>query len=230
MRLTRREGPTRRDRARRDDRGVTLTEVLVAITLLGVIIVPMSGAVLGFLRNTNETNQRMSESHDAQIAAAYFAQDAQSVGVHDWAVIPYVAKASVETNVAAGGGLYPCGPTGPAGTPTALVRFAWDDPTTATGTPRTVRVSYVVRTVGTERQLRRVVCTQTTATTVDSETVLVHNLNTTDPVVTCADATGTVPACATVPVPQTVTMQLSIRAGSTGDPLTVTLVGQRRQT
>ena len=51
-----------------DDRGVTLTELLVAIAILAIIIVPLSHALIGFVRNTDPTTRRMSESHDIQVA------------------------------------------------------------------------------------------------------------------------------------------------------------------
>ena len=69
---------------RRDDRGVTLTEVLVAITILAIIIVPLSDALIGFVRNTDATTRRMNESHDIQLAGAYFARDVQNLGVRQW--------------------------------------------------------------------------------------------------------------------------------------------------
>jgi prepilin-type N-terminal cleavage/methylation domain-containing protein len=136
--------------------GVTLIEVLIVIVIMSVIIVPLTGAIITFLRSTDQTVDRMAESHDAQIASAYFAQDVQSIGVRDWTAAPYPVKQSIETGVAPTGGLYPCG----TGTTPALVRFAWDDP--AVGAPSVLRVSYVVQDVGSERQLHRVACTTAT--------------------------------------------------------------------
>jgi prepilin-type N-terminal cleavage/methylation domain-containing protein len=202
--------------ARRDDRGVTLLEVLLAVVLLSIIMVPLANALIAFIRNTNATNERLAASHDAQIAAAYFAQDVQSIGLHDWTTAPYAFKTSVE---------HRCGP---AETPNAVIRLAWDDPTAATGTPQAVVVSYVVRTEGAERQLHRVRCNGSGA--VLDDIIVAHNL-VADPVATCRNAAGATQACAGPPVPQSIEMPLQLRvSGSANSILTVTLVGQRRQT
>jgi prepilin-type N-terminal cleavage/methylation domain-containing protein len=210
---------------RRDDRGVTLIEVLVAIVILGIIIVPLGNALISFSRNTDDTTRRLSESHDVQIMAAYFAQDVQSVGVRKWTTDGYPLEQSVEVNAPAGGGIYKCGTTG---TPAAVVRFAWDDPTTASGLRRVI-VSYVVTppTVGAERQLHRITCVASPPdpSTPTSDIVLAHNVDTVD-LPTCPTSCTAAPA-----VPQTVTLTVKIKnSGTSGPALTVTLTGQRRQT
>jgi prepilin-type N-terminal cleavage/methylation domain-containing protein len=208
-------------RPARDD-GVTLIEVLIVVVLLGVIVAPLTGAIIVFIRNTNETTNRMAESHDAQIAAAYFAQDVQSIGVRDWSAPPYPGVQSIELNAPAAGGLYPCG-TGSA----ALVRLAWDDP--AVGAPSVRRVSYVVQTIGSERQLHRIACNGAGA--VSSDVVLAHNVDTaTAPTVACANTAGAAQACDTSVPPAKVTMTLTIRAPANSTSYVITLVGQRRQT
>jgi prepilin-type N-terminal cleavage/methylation domain-containing protein len=205
----------------RDDRGVTLIEVLVSIAILGIIVAPLSAALIGFLRNTDDTTRRMNESHDAQISAAYLAQDVQALGVRDWAIAPFPLRQSIELDAPADGGLYPCGAPG---TPLAVVRFAWDDPTGAASVPVVMRASYVVITVGGERQLHRITCSGSATPT--SDIVLAHNIDTTLPVLTCSSSCTAAPA-----IPQTVTLALTIRdPGNTGSALSVTLTGQRRQT
>jgi prepilin-type N-terminal cleavage/methylation domain-containing protein len=212
---------------RRDDRGVTLIEVLVAIVILGIIIVPLGNALISFSRNTDDTTRRLSESHDVQIMAAYFAQDVQSLGVRNWSAPPYPLQQSIELNVADNGGVYRCGTTGSA----VAVRFAWDDPTTASGLGRVI-VSYVVKT-GAERQLHRITCVGSSTPT--SDIVLAHNVDTAPPSLVCYDASTPMAAvvdCTSAPaVPQTVKLTVTIKnPGSTGPALTVTLTGQRRQT
>ena len=64
-----------------DEAGFTLVELLVAIAILGIIIPAIGAALISIIHNTNDTNQRLVESHDAQITAAYFANDVQSVAV-----------------------------------------------------------------------------------------------------------------------------------------------------
>jgi prepilin-type N-terminal cleavage/methylation domain-containing protein len=58
-----------------DEDGFTLIELLVTIVIMGVIIVPLGTAFNTFLQNTDTTIRRVGESHDAQVSAAYFAQD-----------------------------------------------------------------------------------------------------------------------------------------------------------
>jgi prepilin-type N-terminal cleavage/methylation domain-containing protein len=207
---------------RRRDDGVTLVELLVTIAVLTIIIGPLTGALIVYLRNTDDVGRRLSESHDAQISAAYFAQDVQSIGVRDWTKPGFPLKQSIELDVASGAGLNPCGD---AGTPDAVVRFAWDDPQTASGAPQVVRVAYVVQTVGAERQLRRITCAGSSTTTL----VLAHDLDPgpARPVeVTCSTTCTAAPA-----VPLSVTMTVSIKdPTSTGPALAIVLTGQRRQT
>jgi prepilin-type N-terminal cleavage/methylation domain-containing protein len=62
---------------RRDD-GFTLIELLIAIVLLGIIIVPITGAMIDGLTTTTEAQGRLSESRSPLFSSAYFADDAQS--------------------------------------------------------------------------------------------------------------------------------------------------------
>jgi prepilin-type N-terminal cleavage/methylation domain-containing protein len=58
--------------------GFTLTELLVAITILGIISGALAIAFVVSGHSSAETTQRFKESHDAQIASAYLATDVQS--------------------------------------------------------------------------------------------------------------------------------------------------------
>src|SRR5256885_1094795 len=168
-------------RAMTDDSGFTLVEVLLVIVILGVIMVPLADMVLGALRQTDQSSGRLAESHDAQISAAYFAADVASIGTRSTVdpLDPQLLQ-SVETNVAYNAGNYRCGT---AGTPAAVVRFAWDE--VAAGPPVTttvVRVAYVVQPAGARSTLHRLRCNGS-ATPV-SDTVLAHDL-VTAPTVQC---------------------------------------------
>ncbi len=211
--------------SRRDDRGVTLLEVLMTVVLLAIVMVPLTNALIGFLRNTDATSERLAASHDAQIAAAYFAQDVQSAGLRNWATAPYDFKTSVEQNAVAQSG----NKCGPSTTPNAVIRLTMDNPTAATSTPdMMVVVSYVVQPAGGEKQLHRLQCNSLGV--VVRDIVVAHNL-VSDPVATCRDAAGAVQSCAGSPLPRSIEMPLQIRVnGSTNSILRVTLVGQRRQT
>ncbi|MGY1779237.1 PulJ/GspJ family protein [Geodermatophilus sp. SYSU D01036] len=229
-------------RTRRDaEAGFTLVELLMAIVILGIVAVPLANVVIGYFKTTGVTAARMNESHDAQIAAAYFAQDVQAVGVRDYVAFgtredPFALKRSVQTNVAATGGDFPCGV---AETPDAVLRLAWDVfPSAGAATPAgQTRVSYVVE--GTE--LHRIVCT--TSATPASDTVVAHNL--VDPAtaaalgvdqwdLSCADPAGTpLASCegAGSAVPSTITLTFTVRDPNSrpGTTYAVTLTGHRRQ-
>ena len=210
--------------SRRDDAGFTLIELLVSIVILGIISAPLAGVVIAYLRNSDATAARMNDSHSVQIAAAYFAQDVQSLGVRAFAAAPgadgsYPLQKSVET--AASGGDLPCGVTGT----TNVLRLAWDDfssvPTSSTqvGTSSTLVVAaYVLE--GTE--LHRLLCVGSSVPA--SDVRLAENVESAAATcsTTCA-GTGTA-------VPTGVSLRLSVRDPHSASPYTVTLTGQRRQT
>ena len=203
---------------RRDDAGVTLIELLLAIVLLGIIAVPLGGALISFFRNTNATTDRLAESHDAQIASAYFGQDVENIGVRTWNLPsgPYSLGTSVETNAPPKSGTFPCGPVGD---PNAVIRMAWDDPTGAS-TLRKVIVSYVVRQVGAEKQLHRLRCDDGTSNPT-SDIVLAHKVQSVGTPVLTGPVAG---------VPQSISLALTLKAPTDPGSLAVALFGQRRQT
>jgi prepilin-type N-terminal cleavage/methylation domain-containing protein len=208
----------RMTRVRRDDAGFTLVELIVAIVLLGIIAVPLGSALISFFHNTNATTDRLAESHDAQIASAYFGQDVENIGVRTWNLPsgPYALGTSVETNAPPKSGTFPCGLATDAN---AVIRMAWDDPTGAS-TLRKVTVSYVVRQVGTEKQLHRMRCDDGTANPT-SDLVLAHNVLSVGTPVLTGPVAG---------VPQSVSLTLTLKVPTDSGSLAVTLYGQRRQT
>lgn len=214
---------------RRDDAGFTLIELLLVVVITGVVAVPFGGVVLSILRNTDDTTSRLSESHDVQIASAYFARDVSAVGVRDWSdsAGSYPLLQSVELDPTAAGGRYPCGA---ASLPSAVVRLAWDDYTTlpdagtgASGVTSVMRVAYIVRTVNGEQQLHRVACAGSATPT--SDVVLAHN------VVSVAAACNVACTGSGSNVPRTVSLTVTVHgARSTASNLVTTLTGDRRQT
>jgi prepilin-type N-terminal cleavage/methylation domain-containing protein len=202
--------------------GFTLVELIVAILILGVITVPLGTIVVGYLHNTGTTTARLLESHDVQIASAYWAQDVASIGTRS-TTSPYPLTQSVETNVPYSSSLYPCGTTGT----TPIVTLAWDDFTGAV--PATlVRVAYLVQTVSGETQLHRLRCNGSAV--VVSDVIVAHNLDpSTPPTVACSGTTGVL--CTAAPaVPQTVTLTLALKDPNiTDSAYVVPLTGQRRQ-
>lgn len=208
-------------RAPARDAGFTLIELLLVVVILGLITLPLGNTLLGIIDNTDTTSQRLALSHDAQISTAYFSQDVADVGTRDYTQSSAPSKASIQLNAA-----YNAGPTcGAPGTPAAVVRFLSDDYDSAS--PPVLRidvVAYVVKPVGTERQLHRIRCVGTS--TPVSDVVVAHNLAAAGtPTVTCARPT----LCTGSAVPQSVTMTFTVTASSAGSYV-VTLSGQRRQT
>lgn len=201
-------------RLRNDERGVTLPEVLVAVTILAIIIIPLGDAMLGFVRNTDATTRRMIESHDMQIATAYFAEDVQNLGLRDWS--SFALQQSIDNPN------YPC--TGPG---TSVISMAWDD-NISVSSRTVVRVSYVVRDVGGEHQLRRLLCRgplSGASPPVESDVVLVHNL-VGSPIKECQSPLN----CASASVPQRVKLTVTVKHPANTTSISLTLIGQRRQT
>jgi prepilin-type N-terminal cleavage/methylation domain-containing protein len=62
----------------RDEAGFTLIELLIAVTLMGLASLALTGAIFSGLNNTGKIADRLSRSHDLQQAAAFFTTDAQS--------------------------------------------------------------------------------------------------------------------------------------------------------
>lgn len=205
----------------RGDRGFTLVELLIAVTLMGIVTAALGSTLTFMMKQTAATQTRLEVSSDAQLAAAYFAEDVASTGVRV-TTPPFDPLQSVETNASATGGLYPCGS---AALPRAVVRLARDEVTGGASEVRTrVIVSYVVVPTATERQLHRVVCRgSSTSPTIDQ--VVAHNVSAvTDPVLSCSSS------CTAASPPKRVSMALTLAHPDDPTPVTVILTGQRRQT
>ncbi|HEX8093117.1 PulJ/GspJ family protein [Jatrophihabitans sp.] len=211
----------------RDDGGFTLVELLVAIVIMAIIAVPLGDVIISYLHNTDATTGRLSESHDAQISATYFHADVASLGVRSTTYSsdpskPYPFTQSIEENAPATGGLFPCGT---AATPSAVIRFGWDDYTDAAASaPTRMRVAYVADADASgELQLHRLVCAG--SATVLTDTVIAHDL------VSVAANCVSPAACEGSAPPLIVELKLTVHdpqsAGAA--PYEITLTGQRRQ-
>lgn len=65
-------------RRMRDDTGFTLVELLAAVAILGVVVLPLTGGIILGLRTMNSTTSRYSASNDAQVLSRYLPPDVQS--------------------------------------------------------------------------------------------------------------------------------------------------------
>jgi prepilin-type N-terminal cleavage/methylation domain-containing protein len=199
-------------RLRRDDRGVTLPEVLVAITILAIIIVPLADALIGFVRNTDATTRRMNESHDIQLASTYFARDIQNLGVRNWSSPTLSLDQSISLTSYC------------TASDTVVVSLRYDDPTAAAGLPTVIGITYVVRDVNGEHQLRRLLCRG--SSTVESDIVVVHNLSGIPLPPTCDPSPCTGSGSA---VPRRVTLTVAIKDPASPTATTAVLTGYRGQ-
>ncbi|MEU0093483.1 prepilin-type N-terminal cleavage/methylation domain-containing protein [Kribbella sp. NPDC006257] len=209
-----------RDRIRSEG-GFTLVELLVAIAIIGIITIPLSGTIVSALKNSGTTQDRMALSHDAQLSSSYFARDVAGVGIRDYDNVngnslPF--KASIQLNAAYNQGGYSCGP---AGTPTAALRLlsdAWD-PAHSMTAPETVVVAYYLKTVAGSTELHRLKCS---GSDTPFDVLIAHNVKPGSVTATCSSS------CEAAAVPDEITLRLTATRPSVGD-YPITLNGQRRQ-
>jgi prepilin-type N-terminal cleavage/methylation domain-containing protein len=135
----------------RRDCGFTLVELLVVIAILGIITPVMASAFIIGFRTTASATSQLAASHNRQMLAAFFTEDAQSTT----AVVDSTST-DVTTCMLAG--------------ETLVSRLSWTD-RDASGTATARVVTYVLVSVGTDRQLVRHSCVNS----VRSDVVLVHN-------------------------------------------------------
>ena len=135
--------------------GFTLVELVITVAILGIIVVPLTGVVLAYLRNTVDTQSRLTESHDVQFAAAYWQRDVASIGVRSTTYDPAAAVHSYallqSVNVAPSCAL----PSGMTAATLAWSSYDVTDP----DHPTTVTVSYVAAQSNARWTLTRVRCT-----------------------------------------------------------------------
>jgi prepilin-type N-terminal cleavage/methylation domain-containing protein len=204
------------------DAGFTLVELIITIVIMGAITVPLGNLVISYFTNTATTQARLAGSHDAQIAAAYFAQDVASMGSH-------ASGTSSGLWVTPFGGGPACGNVAGG---TRVLALASDDytsvsqPFNATAIPHVTYVAYVAIPVGAQYELHRIRCAGAAATG-GVDTTVMHNLAAIPGTPTC----GTTTCDSTSTYPSQVTINTVIKdVSSTGSTYPITLSGQRRQT
>ena len=200
-------------RLRRGADGFTLVELLVAIVILGIITVPLSNVLIGFFRSADATTARLIESHDVQIATAYWAQDVASIGTRSTAGV-------LDQSVWQGAsGLFPSS----TATGMVIASLAWDE-FSALGVKSIVQVAYVGQPKINPTELHRLTCKDSALV---SDITIAHDL---DPLTPPALGCPTSPCTALPAVPKSLTLTLTIKdPKNLGAAYVVTLTGQRRQ-
>ena len=139
--LRRRPAPvTGRGLRDRHDAGLTLTELLISITILGIISAALGSAVIVFLRNEAATTNRLNESRDLQQLTVWLPGDVASTAA---------------TDIDLGSGT-PSLCSGYSGGGSNALSLVWTE--TFNATSLKFAVSYRVETVGSMKRLVRVSC------------------------------------------------------------------------
>lgn len=145
---------------RHGDDGMTLIELLLAAAISVMILGVVGAAFISAVNINQRSQEQLSESHDAQLVAAYLPGDLLSVG-----------PGGVEDD--------PAAPTGCAASPAGnlnVARLTWTE--TAGGSTKTFAAAYRARQAGTEWQLVRHACQGTTTLpgTAADEQIVARNL------------------------------------------------------
>lgn len=204
-------------RRRVQDDGFTLIELVITVAIVGIIFVALTGIIISYLKSTVDTQARITESQDVQLAASYWQRDVASIGVrsYDSGTKTFPMQQSVDVTPAC---------SLPSGT--RVVSLAWSEfnSTDSTSTPTTMSVSYVAQADGSGFDLLRVRCS---GSTVNSTNTVARSLNAL-PTKTCnVTCTGTGNN-----VPTKISLDLSVLDpdGHGTTAYTATLTGERRQT
>lgn len=169
-----------------DDAGFTLPEVLVAIALSLVVSAVLAAIVIMALKTNDSTQQRLTESHDAQLSANTFDRDVQS------SEVVATSDSDAVCNLALGS---------PA-TYSLVLHLRWTEPN---GDVRIADYLVETRSGARPRALHRRLCLRTSGsstTTLQRDVVISDNLasGASNPAVTCTPAGGCSNTSATVAI------------------------------
>ncbi|WBQ07094.1 PulJ/GspJ family protein [Kribbella sp. CA-293567] len=206
---------------KRDERGFTLLEVLITMTLMGVVSLALSDLVISALKQMSATSDRLDLSQDEQLGAVYFARDVASFGLRDYSAaisggsLPF--KSSLQLDAADDVGGTPCGPV-----PVSALRLLSDDWDLSVAPPvrRTAVVAYYLKPGDGGLELHRARCVG--SSTPSSDVRLSENVKPGSVAVSCSTP------CTAVAAPLSVTLRYVATKPSSGDQ-EIVLSGLRRQ-
>ncbi|HSX66083.1 prepilin-type N-terminal cleavage/methylation domain-containing protein [Nocardioides sp.] len=210
----------RRGPGRGRDEGFTLIELVMSVSILGIIIVPLTGVVIEYFLVDADTRARLSESTDQQFISTYWQQDVSSLGKRSFApgaTDPVPSATSVEFGPVTG-----CGSS--AGT--VVVRFSWTEFEVGASDPALAwsSVAHEAAYVKSGTELSRVRCRGGVE---ESPLRMAHNLDGA-PVVACDP--DPCPTGATLP--RSISMTFTVRDVATSTSsigYTTTVTADRRQ-
>ena len=172
-----------------DESGLTLIEMLIGVTVLGLLFGPItSGFLIAFLE-TDATHQRIADSASAQLLSSFLLPDVQG------------SDAVAPTGDFTGTGCTMPSLSGSASTVLSLHR---DDPRG----PETTVLYLDVTGDGGQHELHRAECTHASGTGLLESTMLVHNLHHPNGFVLTCDGSS----CASGATPRTVTIEVTERS------------------
>jgi prepilin-type N-terminal cleavage/methylation domain-containing protein len=159
--------------------GFTLLELIVAITIMGIIILPLTLAMVTGLTTTIDAQQRLSASRSPLFTSAFFSRDAQSA-----------AKGGIDNN--------PSNPPG-CGTGTNVISFTWK--TTAPAAVHNYAASYSLHGSGASQTMTRTFCDNGSTSTATLAPVLGSG----SPAATATCS----PGCSAASLPRTITITVT---------------------
>lgn len=191
-----------------DEGGFTLIELLVTIVIVGVVMTALGGAVISIIHNSNVTTQTLTQSHDAQITAAYFANDIQSSDVNG-----AVDASLFSTDSRCDQGRTP------------VLRVAWTEYNSSNSVVAYKLVSYNLVSSGSSKILKRSFCQGATSASLSGTPV--SDLSMSSNVSTTTPPTTSITSCNGFP--KTVVLTITEQAVPLANTYTFQVSGTRRE-
>jgi len=204
---------------RRTERGFTLIELVITMSLMGVVTLALGDLVTTALRQISATSDRMDMAQDAQLGAMYFSRDVAALGLRAYGTVaadgtqPFEQSVQLDAAFTAGG--ITCGPL-----PDAALRLLSDHWDTSL-TPAVRRTGVIVYYLSPAGELHRASCVGP-STTPASDVRVASNVKPGSLAVSCSTA------CTSTAVPQSVTLRFLLTKPAAGE-YEVVLSGIRRQ-